>query len=235
LTDLRCSALKSGASITVARRPRSFVRTRTNGAFTSARLFIMLLADFRVPSARRTRLTNVKPITVAKVCNRNELSAHWCEGAASLLIAAAACIGQTKVVPPHQREAPPPTKAAARPAVIPDATIEAAIRAKFAKSKINVEKFQVHLQGGVATIEGKANVIQHKGTATRLAKTGGAVAVNNHIQISDAAKQKAADNLEKGRRARPGDARRPAIQSGPAANQPLRRSSHRVRREVVAA
>ena len=141
--------------------------------------------------------------------------------AASLLIAAAACMGQTKPVPPHQREAPPPTKAAARPAVKqPDATIEAAIRAKFAKSKINVEKFQVHLQGGVATIEGKANVIQHKGTATRLAKTGGAVAVNNHIQISDAAKQKAADNLEKGRR------RAQVTRGDPRSNPDPPRTSH---------
>jgi len=120
--------------------------------------------------------------------------------AAALLIAAAPCMGQTKPAPVHQREAAPPVKAAARPAMKPDATIEAVIRAKFAKSKINVEKFQVHVQGGVATIEGHTNVVQHKGVATRLAKTGGAVAVNNHIQISDAAKQKAADNLEKGRR-----------------------------------
>jgi hypothetical protein len=36
--------------------------------------------------------------------------------------------------------------------------------------------------------------------ATRLAKTGGALAVNNHIQIGDAAREKAAANLEKGRR-----------------------------------
>src|SRR6266699_4280184 len=80
LTDLRCSAVSSGASITVARRPRSFVRTRTKVAFTSESVFIMLWADFLVPSVKRTRLTNVKPITVAKVCNRKELSAHWCEG-----------------------------------------------------------------------------------------------------------------------------------------------------------
>jgi len=120
--------------------------------------------------------------------------------AATLLIAAAACMGQTKPAPVHQRETALPVKAAARPAMKPDSVIEATIRAKFAKSKINVEKFQVHVQGGVATIEGKTNVIQHKGTATRLAKTGGAIAVNNHIEISDAARQKAADNLEKGRR-----------------------------------
>jgi hypothetical protein len=118
--------------------------------------------------------------------------------AAALLIAATACMGQTKPVPAHT--APAAAKPVARQPVMSDAAIEGTIRAKFAKSKINVEKFQVHVQGGVATIEGKTNVIQRKGTATRLAKTGGAVAVNNHIVISDAAKQKAADNLDKGRR-----------------------------------
>ena len=83
---------------------------------------------------------------------------------------------------------------------MPDAQIEAAIRAKFAKSKINADKLQVHVQGGVATIEGRTDVIQHKGTATRMARTGGAVAVNNHVQVSDAARQKSAANLEQGRR-----------------------------------
>jgi osmotically-inducible protein OsmY len=81
-----------------------------------------------------------------------------------------------------------------------DTRLEAAIRAKFAKSKINADKFQVHVQGGVATIEGRTDVIQHKGTATRMAKTAGAVAVNNRVQITDAARQRATANLEKGRR-----------------------------------
>ena len=82
-----------------------------------------------------------------------------------------------------------------------DAQIEAAIRARLAKSpKLGPEKFQVHVQGGVATIEGKTDVVQHKGTATRMAKAAGALAVNNHIQISDAAREKAAANLETGRR-----------------------------------
>jgi hypothetical protein len=43
-----------------------------------------------------------------------------------------------------------------------------------------------------------------------MARTGGALAVNNHVQISDAAKEKAAGNLEKGRRraqVKRGDAR----------------------------
>lgn len=126
----------------------------------------------------------------------------------TLLVAALASMAQTRPATPHT--APAPAKAPAKQAMKPDAVIEATIRAKFAKSKINAEKFQVHVQGGVATIEGKTNVIQHKGTATRLAKTAGAVAVNNHVEISDAAKQKAADNLEKGRRraqVKRGDAR----------------------------
>lgn len=111
------------------------------------------------------------------------------------------CAGQTRPAPPHQREAAPKpvTQQPAKPAPS-DARLEAAIRAKFAKSKIDADKFQVHVQGGVATIEGRTDVTQHKGVATRLAKTGGALAVNNHIQVSDAAKEKAAANLEKGRR-----------------------------------
>ena len=76
-----------------------------------------------------------------------------------------------------------------------DAQIERVIRAKFAKSKINAEHFTVSVENGVATLEGKTNVIQHKGVATRLAKTGGALAVRNNIQVSDAAKAKSAARL----------------------------------------
>lgn len=98
----------------------------------------------------------------------------------------------------HAADPRPPQKA---PAIRPsDAQIEANIRARFAKSKIGVNRFTVRVQGGVATLEGHTEVIQHKGVATRLARSGGAVAVNNKIQIGDAARQKAAANLEKGRR-----------------------------------
>jgi hypothetical protein len=94
---------------------------------------------------------------------------------------------------------------AATPAVrqqpkLTDAQLESAIRAKFARSKINTDKFTVRVQGGVAHIEGKTDVLQHKGVATRMAKTAGAVMVDNRIQVSDAAKAKAAGNLEQGRR-----------------------------------
>jgi hypothetical protein len=80
---------------------------------------------------------------------------------------------------------------------LPDAQIEKNIRAKFGKSKINVEHFTVTVKDGVATIDGKTNVIQHKGVATRLARTGGALAVQNHIQVSDEARAKAAARLAK--------------------------------------
>jgi len=118
-------------------------------------------------------------------------------------------LGQTKPDPAHQRAATPapPKKAAPQKS---DKEIEATIRAKFAKSKIDTDKFTVHVQGGVATIEGHTEVVQHKGVATRMAKTGGALAVNNRIQTSDAAKKKAAANLDEGRRraqVKRGDAR----------------------------
>ncbi|PWU10366.1 MAG: hypothetical protein C5B51_04470 [Terriglobia bacterium] len=120
---------------------------------------------------------------------------------------------------PSAAQRPTPPKPANR-AASADAQIESTIRAKFAKSKINAEKFQVHVQGGVATIEGKTDVVQHKGVATRLAKTGGAVAVANHIQISDAAREKAAANLETGRR-------RAQIKRGePRSDAPVARQAH---------
>ncbi len=125
--------------------------------------------------------------------------------AALLLAAAGAAWGQPAPYP--GRRTPPPPKATAptaaktqKQAAKPDSLIEADIRARFAKSKISADKFQVHVQGGVATVEGKTDSIQHKGVATRLAKSAGAVAVNNHVQPSDAAKQKAAKNLAAGRR-----------------------------------
>jgi hypothetical protein len=118
--------------------------------------------------------------------------------AAACLLAGAAMAGAPQApknpAPVHQRAAAPPAPR------LSDAQVEAIIRAKYAKSKINADKFTVHVQGGVATIEGRTDVIQHKGVATRMAKTGGAAVVVNHIQISDAAREKAAGNLQDGRR-----------------------------------
>ena len=81
-----------------------------------------------------------------------------------------------------------------------DAAIEKAIRAKLAASKISKDKFEVHVQGGVATLTGKTDVLQHKGVATRFAKSQGATKVVNKIEVSQAAKEKASSNLDSGRR-----------------------------------
>lgn len=81
-----------------------------------------------------------------------------------------------------------------------DAQIEAEIRARLAKSVIGKDGFTVRVQGGVAYWEGTTDVVQHKGSATRMAKSAGATKVINHIKIGDDAKQKAAGNLEQGRR-----------------------------------
>jgi hypothetical protein len=82
-----------------------------------------------------------------------------------------------------------------------DAQIEHDIRARLARSpKISLDHFTVKVQGGIATFEGKTNVIQHKGVATRMAKSAGAKMVVNNIQISDAARKQAADRLAEGRK-----------------------------------
>lgn len=116
--------------------------------------------------------------------------------------------GQTRT-PPAKASTRVPAKAApaaAAPQSAPgvsaqqDKQIEAAIRAKLAKSKIGKDGFTVRVQGGVAYWEGSTAIVQHKGSATRMAKAAGAKAVVNNIKVSDAAKQKAADNLDQGRR-----------------------------------
>ena len=76
LTARRWSAVSSGASITVGRRPGPPVVVRTRVARMPAKLCIMARAETSVPSAILARLTRVKPRTVAKVCNRSEPSAH---------------------------------------------------------------------------------------------------------------------------------------------------------------
>ena len=95
-----------------------------------------------------------------------------------------------------------PKKTAPRPAMgaSEDRQLEAAIRARLADSGIASDKFTVHVQGGVATLEGRTEVLQHKGTATRLAKSMGAKQVVNRIEVSEAAREKAAGNLAQGRR-----------------------------------
>lgn len=100
-----------------------------------------------------------------------------------------------------QTKAPPSKPAAAQgTSSQEDKAMESAIRAKLAKSKIGKDGFTVRVQGGVAYWEGATGVVQHKGAATRMAKSSGARRVVNNIKISDEAKEKAAGNLEQGRR-----------------------------------
>ena len=112
------------------------------------------------------------------------------------VIALGVCMVLGGTVAPQAQPKPRPAAAPARPS---DGQLEAAIRAKFAKSK-SAATFTVRVQGGVAHIDGKTDVIQRKAAATRMAKVAGASAVDNRVQVSDAAKKRAAGNLEEGRR-----------------------------------
>jgi len=76
-----------------------------------------------------------------------------------------------------------------------DAEIEATIKAKLAKSKIGKDGFQVHVKDHVATWAGATSVLQHKGAATRMAKTAGATRVVNNIKVLDEAAAKAPGNI----------------------------------------
>ena len=99
--------------------------------------------------------------------------------------------------------------AAAAAAPLSDAQIERDLKARLGRSKLAANHFQVRVQGGVAIIDGKTEVIQHKGIATRMARASGARSVNNRIEVSEAAKSRAATRLEAGR-ARKAQVHRPA-------------------------
>jgi len=95
---------------------------------------------------------------------------------------------------------PSNTKAKAGAATVSDSRLAQDIRARFAKSKISRNHFEVTVSGGVATITGSTDVIQHKGTATRLAKNAGAREVINHIKVSEAARERAARQFSESRK-----------------------------------
>ncbi len=113
-----------------------------------------------------------------------------------LALALTSLSAQSKSAAKPSPAAPPPQGASASQ----DVQIESEIRDRLAKSVIGKDGFTVRVQGGIAYWEGNTDVVQHKGAATRMAKSAGAKKVVNHIKIGDAAKQKAAGNLEQGRR-----------------------------------
>lgn len=115
-------------------------------------------------------------------------------------LALLAAAGLSQTAPAAKPVSPTAKKTPAGHSASDDMQLEKAIRAKLSASKISKDKFEVHVQGGVATITGKTDVLQHKGTATRLAKNVGAKEVVNKVEVSDAAKDKAVANLSSGGR-----------------------------------
>jgi len=112
------------------------------------------------------------------------------------LLFALTCLITTLSAPVNASTSRTPAVAQRGPAP-PDVQIEQTIRTKLAKSKIGKDGFRFRVQHGIVTWEGSTNVIQHKGSATRMARTAGATQVVNNIQISSSAKAKAAANLKK--------------------------------------
>lgn len=113
------------------------------------------------------------------------------------ILAAAGLHGQTTAQPAAVK---PAASVRSTAPLANDAQLEKAIRDRFNKSKIRDDNFTISVRQGVVTLGGKTDVIQRKGTATRLARLAGAKAVNNLIEVSEAARERAANNLEKGRR-----------------------------------
>lgn len=120
---------------------------------------------------------------------------------AALVVCVSVCAAAPQSQPRAHAAAPAARPAAAGKARphLSDPQLEAAIRARFARSK-SAAGFTVRVQGGVAHIDGRTDVVQHKAAATRMAKTAGAAAVDNRVQISEAARKRAAGNLAEGRR-----------------------------------
>ncbi len=103
---------------------------------------------------------------------------------------------------PVQAQQKAATKSA--PSAVSDTALQQKIQEKLSKAKAGDGKFTVKVTGGVAYLSGTADVVQHKGAATRMAKASGAKKVVNNIVVSEGAKNKARQNLnqEKPRQAK---------------------------------
>ena len=110
------------------------------------------------------------------------------------LTVAALALSLAAALQPAEAPAKSQTKSAASPHW-KDAELKKAIEQRLARSAIAVDKFKVDVNDGVAHITGKTDVIQHKGVATRLAKAMGARSVKNDVEVSAAAREKAAAQL----------------------------------------
>ncbi len=110
-------------------------------------------------------------------------------------------------------QAPPPT----------DAQIESQLQAKLAKSVVGKDGFTARVKAGVVYWEGSTTVAQHKGAATRMAKSSGARRVVNNIKV-----KKPATSPPKAAAPKPtAEAARPL--AAPTVEPPLRRVTVRWR------
>jgi BON domain-containing protein len=92
--------------------------------------------------------------------------------------------------PAYAASSPGKTTSSGQPRpVIGDAQLESTIRTKLSKSKIGKDGFRFHVARGVVTWEGTTAIGQHKGAATRMARTSGAAQVINNIRVSGAGKE----------------------------------------------
>jgi hypothetical protein len=107
-----------------------------------------------------------------------------------LLVLAVSALTLLGAAPP--KPAPAPSAA--------DAAIESTIKAKLSRSKIGANNFKFRVQNGVVYWEGATDVAQHKGAATRMARTSGAKRVVNNIRVSEAGRAKARAHLSNSRR-----------------------------------
>jgi hypothetical protein len=69
---------------------------------------------------------------------------------------------------------------------VTDSQLESTIKTKLAKSKIGKDGLRFKVSKGVVTWEGTTAIPQHKGAATRMARTSGATQVVNNIQVAGA-------------------------------------------------
>ncbi len=67
---------------------------------------------------------------------------------------------------------------------ISDGELQERIQGKLSKAKAGAGKFTVRVTGGVAYLAGQTEIPQHKGAATRMAKSAGAKRVVNNITVS---------------------------------------------------
>jgi osmotically-inducible protein OsmY len=83
-----------------------------------------------------------------------------------------------------------PTKAPAAQsrAAVSDEQLEATIKTKLTKSKIGKDGFHFKVQRGIVTWEGNTSIGQHKGAATRMARSSGAAQVINNIKVLNTGK-----------------------------------------------